>query len=192
MVSYLTQGDVNTYGHELVDFAQRAAAHVVAPHLQQLDQQTAELRERLAQEANLDRAVERELPNYQEIDRDPRWHRFLLEIDPYTGRPRQVLLNDAVASGSAERVVAFFRGFLREVGDIQSPTSARAVSGRARPAASSSEKSVYTRTQIAKLYEQHRRGAYSGREQEWARLEYDIYRASAEGRVLNPVDVHGK
>src|SRR5260370_27818386 len=118
MVSCLPQGDVNAYGHELVDFAQRAAGHVVAPHLQQLDQQTAELRERLAQEANLDRAVERELPNYQEIDRDPRWHRFLLEIDTYTGRPRQALLNDAVASGSAERVSAFFSGLLPGVGHI--------------------------------------------------------------------------
>src|SRR5260370_17262227 len=99
MVSYLTQGDVNTYGHELVDFAQRAAAHVVAPHLQQLDQQTAELRERLAQEANLDRAVERELPNYQEIDRDPRWHRFLLAVGPYTRRPHQVPSTDPLTLG---------------------------------------------------------------------------------------------
>jgi hypothetical protein len=42
------------------------------------------------------------------------------------------------------------------------------------------------------LYEDHRRGAYVGREAEWARLEVDICRASGEGRVLNPVDVHGK
>jgi hypothetical protein len=30
---YLTQADVQNYGPELVDFAQRAATHVVAPEL---------------------------------------------------------------------------------------------------------------------------------------------------------------
>jgi hypothetical protein len=35
----------------------------------------------------------------------------------YPGGPAQQLLNDAIASGSADRVVAFFRGFQREAGD---------------------------------------------------------------------------
>jgi hypothetical protein len=42
------------------------------------------------------------------------------------------------------------------------------------------------------LYEQHRKGAYSGRETEWARQERDIIAAGREGRILNPVDVEGK
>jgi hypothetical protein len=62
--------------------------------------------------------------------------------------------------------------------------------GRARLA--SSGKPIYTRDQITKLYDQHRRGAYVGREAEWARLEVDMIRAGAEGRILNPVDVAGK
>jgi len=36
MASYLTQEDVQNFGHELVDFSQRAAVHAVAPHLQEL------------------------------------------------------------------------------------------------------------------------------------------------------------
>ena len=62
------------------DFAQRAALHAVAPHLQNLVQQNAELRQRLAIEArhNLDAEVERAVPNYREIDQDLRWHRWLL------------------------------------------------------------------------------------------------------------------
>jgi hypothetical protein len=42
----------------------------------------------------------------------------------------------------------------------------------------------YTRDQIKQLYEMHRRGAYLGREAEWARRR--------EGRVIGTVDVEGK
>jgi len=42
---------------------------------------------------------------------------------------------------------------------------------------------MYTRALIKQLYEQHRRGAYTGREGEWARQEADIIAASREGRI---------
>jgi hypothetical protein len=51
---------------------------------------------------------------------------------------------------------------------------------------------IYTAAQIAKLYDQKRRGAYAGREAEWARLEVDIFRAQHEGRVVGGKDVQGK
>jgi hypothetical protein len=47
----------------------------------------------------------------------------------------------------------------------------------------SSKKPVYTREQIGELYELHRKGAYAGREAEWARQEADIFAAQREGRV---------
>ena len=59
-------------------------------------------------------------PDCQEIDRNPEWHRWLLEADALTGRPWQVLLNDAIAKGNAARVSAFFR-FRQEAGGVQSP-----------------------------------------------------------------------
>jgi hypothetical protein len=187
-MAWLTQQDVNDYGGELVDFAQRAAIHAVAPHLTALEQQNAELQRQLAFEArrNLDQRVERQVPNFREVDRDPRWLSWLAGVDPLTGRARQVLLNDAIASTDASRVAAFFRKFQQEAGSTQQASAP----GRAR--STSSGKPIYTRDQITKLYDQHRRGAYVGREAEWARLEVDIIRAGAEGRILNPVDVAGK
>ena len=44
-------------------------------------------------------------------------------------------------------------------------------------------KRTYTRAQIQQLYEQHRKGAYAGREAEWNRIENDIFAAQREGRV---------
>jgi hypothetical protein len=111
-------------------------------------------------------------PNWREINRNPRWLQWLQEIDSLSGRTRQQLLNDATAAGDAPRVIAFFRGFQQEVG--QAP-------GRARPARP--EKPIYTRAQIAQLYSAHRKGAYVGREAEWARQDADIIAAGREGRI---------
>jgi hypothetical protein len=176
MSDYLTQADVQNYGSELLEVSQRAALHAIAPHLMSLEQQNAELQRRLAKEARhrLDQQVAAAVPNYQEIDRDPRWHQFLREIDTYTGQPRQALLNIAIADGSASRVVALFNGFLREAGGTQS-TPARGHRSSGKP--------IYTRETIGQLYEAHRKGAYTGREQEWARQEADIFAAQREGRV---------
>jgi hypothetical protein len=54
-----------------------------------------------------------------------------------------------------------------------------------------SDKPIYTRAQIADLYERHRR-AYVNREAEWARQEADIIAAGREGRILGAVDVLDK
>jgi ATP-dependent DNA ligase len=45
---------------------------------------------------------------------------------------------------------------------------------------------------IRLLTRNHQQGAYNGREAEWARLEHDIIRAGAEGRIRGAVDLHGK
>jgi hypothetical protein len=143
------------------------------------------LRQRLAREQRLrlDEQVARAIPNYQEIDRDPRWHRWLLEFDPLSGCVRQQLLNDSVAAGDFARVRAFFNGFLQQRVGHAEHTEHAGTGQRTRPAHG---KPIYTRAQIAQLYEQHRRGAYAGREAEWRRLEYDIIAAGREGRILNP------
>jgi hypothetical protein len=174
--NFLTRADVENYGSDLVDFAQRAAAHAMAPHLQNLNAENAELRQQLAREARhrLDQQVAAAIPNYRDIDRDPRWHQWLMTLDPLTGQIRQQLLNDAIASGSVARVSAFFRGFQQEATNSPAPQ-------RSRNTASS--KPTYTRDQIAQLYSAHRKGAYAGREAEWARIEADIFRAQHENRV---------
>src|SRR5262245_57731477 len=122
MTNYLTQDDVDRFGGDLVNLAQRAAAHALEPTLQGLANENAELQRRLAKESRhrLDQQVAAAVPNYREIDRDPRWHQWLIGLDPHTGQLRQTILNDAIASGNVSRVAAFFRGFEREIGHATS------------------------------------------------------------------------
>jgi hypothetical protein len=180
---YLTENDVQNYGHDLLDVSQRAALHAVAPHLQHLEQQNAELQQRLAREQRhrLDQQIAAAVPNFREIDNDPRWHRWLLGVDPLNGRMRQHILDDAIRAGDPSRVTAFFRGYMQEQGAAgQTPGHTGHASQRAR---SAREKPIYTRELIGALYEQHRRGEFAGREKEWAQIEQDIFRAQREGRV---------
>jgi hypothetical protein len=193
-----------------VNFTQRAAAEAIAPQLMALDQQNRELQARLAQEARarLDMRVEAAIPNFRDIDRDPRWHRWLLGIDMLSGRVRQTLLDEAISAADAPRAISFFRGFLNEefaTGHIEPayssqqaappreaavPLASLAAPGRARPATGGDfgglpESRLYTRAQISQLYTAHRKGAYVGREAEWNRQEADIIAAGREGRVQN-------
>jgi hypothetical protein len=61
--------------------------------------------------------------------------------------------------------------------------------GRSGPAQIDNSRS-YTRSQIKALYELHRKGKLVGAE--WDRIESNIIAAGAEGRVLAPLDLHGK
>jgi hypothetical protein len=194
MANYLTQGDVNNYGTDLVDFTQRAAVQAVAPHLQALDQQNHELRQRLAAEARhrLDQQVEAAIPNWRDLDQHPDWHQWLLGIDPLSGELRQNLLNQAKASGDAARCIAFFRSFFNRARPQPHASSSHSPSYGARRATSSINGPIYTAEQIKRLYRQHQQGAYRGREAEWARQEADFFRAQVEGRVRGGTDVAGK
>lgn len=205
---YLRPEDEENFGRELLDVAQRAALQAVTPKIQTIEEQNAELKRQLARERRraLDQAVEVAVPNFREIDANPRWHRWLTGIDLLSGRVRQTLLDEAVSAGSAPRVISFFKSFQNEeaaTGHVEPslqpvppaplrtptiPLETLAAPGRGRPAAGGEtplppEKPFYTRAQIKSLYEQHRKGAYIGREAEWARLDADIIAAGREGRI---------
>lgn len=206
--NWLTEEDVQNYGPELIDVTQRAAMQAIQPKLAEVEQTNADLRRQLAIEARrrLDQAVETMVPNYKEIDRNPRWHRWLLGVDVFSGRVRQQLLNEAISAASAPRVISFFKGFLSEeaaTGHIESapsvqqpaaprtaavPLASLAAPGRARPATGGDtsfppDKPIYSRAQIAQLYRAHQKGAYVGREAEWNRQDADIIAAGREGRI---------
>lgn len=205
---FITPEDAQNYGTDFLDVSQRAAMQAVAPFLDQLRQENQDLRARHARDSRaiLDSQVAAAVPDFMEIDRNPRWHNWLLGIDTLSGRMRQQLLNEAISAGNAPRVVAFFNGFRAEearAGQTHQPSPSPAPQppraaavdiatlaspGRARTASSGETaaapaKPVYTRPQITQLYEQHRRGAYIGREAEWTALERDIFAAQHDGRI---------
>ena len=178
MPNYLTQKDVEDYGHDVLDLAQRAALHATAPELQRINDQNESLRRQLAQEQRrgLYRTLDAQLPTWQEIDNDPRWRQWLLFSDPLNGRPRQSLLNDAIAKGDATRVLSFFRSFLAEAG--QSPQQPQQASS------APTGKRTYTRAQITQVSNDFLRGRIP--EADYQKLSADMHTAVNEGRIADP------
>jgi hypothetical protein len=118
------------------------------------------------------------------LTKDPRWHRYLLGVDPLSGRVRQYLLNEAISSRDANRVAAFFRGFQIQHGGGASTPAATSTSTRQRSSRSAPDgKQIYTREMIADLYSRHRRGEFANREAAWNKIEQDLFDAQKEGRI---------
>jgi hypothetical protein len=176
MAAWLTQKDADDYGPEVLDLAQRAALHAVSPDLARLEHSNATLREQLASTSQhlLEQAVAREIPNWKEINRDPAWLQWLAGRHEYSGFTRQQLLDDAVRTGNAHRVISFFRGFQQAGANRASAPASSVPTG----------KRTYTRADIVKYSDAYRRGQIS--EADYQKLSADIHRAVAEGRIVDP------
>src|SRR5215475_3610319 len=118
MANYLTREDEQNFGPELLDVAIRAARHGLAPELERLHDENAQLRDEVSRAAKLaiDQELDRAVPDWRAINNDARFHQWLLLPDTYSGIIRDRLLKDAAAAASAQRVISIFQGFIREVG----------------------------------------------------------------------------
>src|SRR5262245_19261731 len=91
------------------------------------------------------------------------------------GRVTHLYSGTSILTGDAESVISFFNDFLKTRPAAPQP---------AGPAPTG--KQIYSRADILRLHEQHRKGAYAGREIEWMRIENDII-AGREGRIVGGV-----
>lgn len=135
------------------------------------------------------------VPDWQAINDDPSFHQWLLEVDPLTGASRQNYLETAHSKFDVARVAQFFTIWkataepapavtVQTRSPVASELERQIAPGRGRGGdPPSQEKKTYSRADIAKFYDDVRSNRYSGREQEKAQLERDIFLATQEGRV---------
>ena len=204
----ITDEDKKAYGDDLIDLTRRAALDAVKPELSRLEQENKRLQSTFLHEkqVSLTGVLDNELPNWREINRDPRFIQWLRLPDIYSGVVRKQVLDAAYQAASAPRVLAFFRGFVQDevaTGNIEPdlpneqppapriaavPLERLAAPGRARPAGGNTpspadDKPIFTRAQISKFYSQAVRQAYVGREKDRAADEQLIFAAQREGRI---------
>src|SRR5262249_61222664 len=155
-----------------------------APALNRLEQENEELRDRVAREVqrNLHSQVEREVPNWREINADPRWLAWLSTPDPYSGVTRQRLLNDATAKGDAGRVVRIFKGFIAEVAGQPGQVGQSGARQFVQPSGR-----IYNRQQILDMARRRQRGLVD--DATWRRWEFELCRVGKEGRVVGALSL---
>lgn len=205
----ISQEEKDIYGEELIDVAQRAAQEKISPELAELRQKITRLEGTVGSvaEQNANKGVkelyahlDKELPNWRTINRDPKFIAWTNLPDPYSGAIRISLMKQAFDQFEAERVLTFFKGFLSDeaaTGPVPShtdtppangkiPLETFAAPGRAKaPAVAETPgaKETISQAQIAAFYLDVQKGKYRGNDAEKVRLEQMIFDAMADGRI---------
>ncbi len=212
--SELSEDERRDYGPDLIGVIEKVAKRIaydvagkVREEVQQVQRTVGSVQETTNQTAHerFLAGLTSSVSDWEAMNGDPEFLRWLGQPDPYSGVSRQTLLNKAVEDKSAARAAAFFQGYKREQQAVSPqgasqpaasgpasqpgqrvPLESLAAPGRAKPGASGApqEKPTYTRPAITKFYDDVRRGAFRGREAEQARMEADIIAATREGRIM--------
>lgn len=206
----ITDKDVEDYG-DSIEVMRRAAREEVAAAQQEVAElkrmvmqmqttvvpkmESVAQRQALNSEQMFWSELSAEVPDWREINAEQGFHNWLLEIDPLSGVARQTYLDNAQNQLDARRVAGFFKTWqsMNSGSVAQSPRSVASSQlekqispGRGRTSASStaaSEAKAYNRADVAKFFDDVRKGLYKGREQERDRIERDIFAAQREGRI---------
>lgn len=210
--SLVTPEEVNEYGKDLLDVVGRRAQEAVAPLLTAAHQEIAQLKAQLAgvngfvaqdSKEKLLSSLDAKLPQWRQMNRDPGFLDWLSLPDPFSGGIRHDMLKEAYAQGNANRVLAFFNGYLAQEAAVapaerepdnstaqqvqKVPLASLAAPGRAKAAATEvpagNEKPIISRAQIAAFYADVAAGKYRTRPEDKAKTEAVIFSATREGRV---------
>lgn len=206
----ITNKDVEEYG-DSIEVMRRAAREEVSAANQQiarLEKMVMQLqanvvpkvegvvqRQALNAEQMFWSELSAEVPDWREINANQDFHSWLLEVDPLSGMTRQTYLDAAQGQLDSKRVAGFFRTWQSmNSGSVAQKTRTVTASqlerqiapGRGRTTATTTvgnDVKSFSRTDVAKFFDDVRRGVYKGREQERDRIERDIFAAQREGRI---------
>jgi len=197
----VTDADVQAFGEDLIEVQRKVAREVASEFRDELDTMRAEnnkLREQLTatgnqvSEASFEQRLHRLVPDFQEINVDPKWMAWLDEVDPLLRAPRKTVAQEAFNRGDAEGVahyVGMFRGGAKPV--EQTNTKAAELERQIQPNRSASSASIgspkgatYTDSQIQKMFLKSATLASSGKLDEAQKLEAEIDAAYREKRVI--------
>lgn len=204
--SSVTPQDAETFGADMVDMVRRIAESTVGalvakfePRLAAMEQHLTGTTKAVAQTAEdvfLSRLAAK-VPDYATVNASPGFLDWLAEVDVVYGAPRQVALDSAAQALDAERVAAIFDAFKATQAAPPSPAPAptpkpaneleRQVAPHAGVSAAvvpQGQPQIITQAEVSQFYREVTQGRYRGREQDAARIEVQINKALAEGRIV--------
>jgi len=208
----LNESDIEDYGEDLIDVIKRAAKEELLPELRRLEEENARLKQQLSGVSSvvvetarekLERTLDTEVPNWRELNEDSEFLDWLDQIDEFSGVRRLDLLRRAYEANDAPRVVAFFKGFIKEHAALngahdnqqnsaqQSPKVAmetlvapgKPKGGDSAQGSTQTDGRVWTQSEIAAFYRDVQRGKFNGRESEKQAIEREIVEAVRTGRI---------
>jgi hypothetical protein len=184
----LTQQEIDDFGEEFLGVVQKAARQGTAFEMQQLRQQVGQLQQQAARKdrQSLNARLDAELPLWRECNQSDEFLNELAQKEPLTGYTYQQLLTHAYNTADFERVKRLFAdsdAYQRIQAKHNMPIAQMPDGYLYRSNTATPRGKTYTRAEIGQFYDQLHRGGFKGRENEAKRIEADIIRAGAEGRV---------
>jgi hypothetical protein len=186
--SRLKPEEIEEYGENFVDFVKRAAADSV-PH--DVDEMKATVEQLKGETVRLakDRFfgdLTRMAPQWESLNEDKAFLTWLSGIDPFSGRLRSEMFDDASQSLDAWRVANFFNSYRGE--QEPEPQEPDLLAQQVEPpttkvSAPPPGKKTWKTSEIAAYYAAVREGKLSRAEAD--RIENDIFVAQSEGRIVN-------
>lgn len=194
--------DIENFGADMVDMVQRYAERVFQSMASQFGGKVADMESRLKNletqvsgvsdrtnltlEQQFYATLKTLVPDWEDVNKDERWLKWLAEIDPVYGAPRQAALDAAHQKLDVERVANVFRAFKATAPAKPQSSLANQVapSGAAASVPTAPQaKPILSSKFVEKFYNDLAKGRYAGKEQEAASLEAEINLAAAEGRI---------
>jgi hypothetical protein len=197
----VTDEDVQAFGEDLIEVQRKVAREVAGEFRRDLDSLKAEneeLRKQLSatgsqvNEASFEQRLHRLVPNFQEVNADPKWIEWLDEVDPLLRAPRKVVAQEAFNRADAEGVKYYVDLFLKNIGSVAPNSKATELQRQIQPNRSASATAQpspkgrnFTNADIEKMFQKAAELSGKGRIEEALKLEAEIDAAYMEGRVVN-------
>jgi hypothetical protein len=203
----IPEEDIEAYGEDLIKATQRWNEPLIErleTRIRQLEGNTHRIETRSAAQS-VEQALDRAVPDWQQINIDPGFVTWLGQIDPFSGNSRKAMITDAHTRGDAARTIAFFQAFKNEQTLVDPPRGTQpnqtggssppadrlpleslAAPGRGPttpPAPGAPDRRIWSGAEITQFYRRKGRGEWRGREADAERIEADIIAAGREGRV---------
>lgn len=194
--------DIENFGADMIAMVQRYAEQVFQSMASQFGSQVSSLDTRITAleqevtgvasrtDASLDQqfivTLSNLVPDWATINEDPRWLKWLAEVDPIYGANRQAALTQARDALDAQRVANVFNAFKTAYPAKPQESLANQVapSGAANsPHAGPKDAPMLSSKFVERFYNEVAKGRYAGREEEANRIDAEINLAAREGRI---------
>lgn len=182
--------EIEEYGEGLIDVARRIAREEVASKDAEINALKAKL-ESLSNvttqrvESDFFSSLTSMVPDWEQLNQDPKFLTWLDGVDELTGQTRQSLLSSAEQSRDAARTAKFFVAF-KKTSTSWAANSNAALDSQLTPSTNKAPnappaKKIWTRAEVSDFYARARRGDVSDADQ--IAIEADIMAAQIEGRI---------
>jgi hypothetical protein len=186
-VAAFTDAEVKEYGQTFLDMIGRVATAAAAPD--SITSELNEVKDRLngfvetqyqTAEETYFAILDKEMPDWEKINKDEGFKAWLAELMPLTKQQRQVFLEKSHKNHDAYAVLEFFRAWKGESGQGYTPQS-HTTNGEFVEEVVDTD--TYRPADIKRFYDEKAKGLWNGREDEARQIELRIFKAQKEGRI---------